>query len=197
MRPVYDSFAKYYDMLFAPAERLFLARSRRETLSLIPDAARTLEIGSGTGSNFQHYGNFHSPVASEVSAEMLRFAAAKTSAILLVRADAQDLPFTDNCFDAAFATLVFCSITEPERAFSEIIRVVRPGGTVVLLEHVRPDGVLGRFFDALNIATSALIDDHFNRRTALTAEECGLEVIELRRKFAGIINLIVCRVPSA
>lgn len=197
MRPVYESFAPCYDTLFAPAERLFLARLRREALSLIPDEAHTLEIGTGTGANFRHYGNFHSPVASELSAEMLRLASAKTSAISLVRADAQELPFTDYCFDAAFATLVFCSIPEPKKAFSEMMRVVRPGGTIVLLEHVRPDGILGRIFDALNVATSALIDDHFNRRTAMTAEECGLEMIELRRKFAGIFNLIVCRVPPA
>lgn len=194
MRPVYDSFAKYYDMLFAPAERLFLARLRQETLSLVPDEARTLEIGTGTGANFRHYGNFQSPVASELSAEMLQYASSKRSVVSLVRADAQYLPFAADSFDAAFATLVFCSIPEPKRAFAEIIRVVRPGGTVVLLEHVRPNGILGRFFDVLNLATTALIDDHFNRQTARTAEECGLELVDVQQSFAGVINIINCRV---
>ncbi|QQS34308.1 MAG: methyltransferase domain-containing protein [Acidobacteriota bacterium] len=191
---MYDSFAKYYDMLFAPAERLFLARLRQETLSLVPDEARTLEIGTGTGANFRHYGNFQSPVASELSAEMLQYASSKRSVVSLVRADAQYLPFAADSFDAAFATLVFCSIPEPKRAFAEIIRVVRPGGTVVLLEHVRPNGILGRFFDVLNLATTALIDDHFNRQTARTAEECGLELVDVQQSFAGVINIINCRV---
>jgi len=72
--------------------------------------------------------------------------------------------------------------------------VVRSGGTVVLLEHVRPGGVLGLLFDFLNLFTSRLFEDHINRRTAKTASEVGLEVVKVERSRLGIINLITCRV---
>jgi ubiquinone/menaquinone biosynthesis C-methylase UbiE len=125
---------------------------------------------------------------------MLKIAKGRAECIELVQADAQRLPFADNCFDAAFATLVFCSIPEPGLAFGEINRVVRPGGQVVLLEHVRPNSMLGYLFDALNRVTVAAMEDHFNRRTADLAAASGLRVVEVRRKLAGVINLIVCEV---
>jgi ubiquinone/menaquinone biosynthesis C-methylase UbiE len=104
------------------------------------------------------------------------------------------LPFAENSFDAAFATLVFCSIPQPELAFVELQRVVRPGGKIVLLEHVRPNGFLGYVFDLLNVFTVALIDDHFNRRTAQLAENSGLKLMEVRQKAGGAVNIIVCEV---
>jgi hypothetical protein len=73
-------------------------------------------------------------------------------------------------------------------------RVVRPGGTVVLLEHVRPRGILGPLFDLLNVFTTRLFADHVNRRTAAMVAEAGLEVIDVKSRLFGIINLIKCRV---
>lgn len=193
---VYDSFARFYDWLFAPAERRFLGRWRRETLSLVPEGSRLLELGAGTGANFEFYASPEKAVSSELSCEMLSFAAKKTRGNALIQADAEQLPFAAGSFDAAFATLVFCSIPRPENAFAELRRVVRPGGRVVLLEHVRPPGLLGKFFDLLNFATVALIDDHFNRRTAEAAVASGLRLVENRRKLADIVNLIVLENPA-
>ncbi|HMS09666.1 MAG TPA: class I SAM-dependent methyltransferase, partial [Pyrinomonadaceae bacterium] len=129
---VYDSFARFYDRLFAPAERRFLGRWRRETLSLVPEGSRLLELGAGTGANFEFYASPEKAVSSELSCEMLSFAARKARGNALVQADAEWLPFAAGSFDAAFATLVFCSIPQPENAFAELRRVVRPGGRVVL-----------------------------------------------------------------
>jgi ubiquinone/menaquinone biosynthesis C-methylase UbiE len=117
----------------------------------------------------------------------------RPAAVHLVQARAEDLPFADASFDAALATLVFCSVGSPARAFSELRRVVRPGGTVALLEHVRPPGLLGPVFDLLSLFTVALFDDHFNRRTADEARRAGLHVQRVERHALGIINLIVLK----
>lgn len=192
---VYDALARGYDLLFEPLERLALSRWRAEVFSHLPQQARLLELGAGTGLNFRHYPPVSFAAALELSKEMIRRARHRCTVQQMVQADAEKLPFSDGSFDAAFATLVFCSIPNPENAFSELRRVVKKGGRVVLLEHVRPEGLLGKVFDVLSVITVALIDDHFNRCTARTAEESGLKVIEVRKKLKGAVELIVCGNP--
>jgi len=189
---IYDKFAKGYDKAFAPFEKRFLSKWRAETLSYLPEHSKILEIGAGTGANFQFYPASKCAVASEISIKMLEFARDKTGEVRLVQAAAEVLPFAANSFDAAFATLVFCSIPKPENAFAELQRVVKPNGRIVLLEHVRPPGLPGFLFDFLNIFTVALIEDHFNRQTAKIAESAGLKILEVQPKAFGIINLIIC-----
>lgn len=194
MPAVYDKLASGYDLAFKPLDAIGLTRLRRETLGLLPVDGTILEVGAGTGANFEHYPHCKLAIASEYSIKMLEIAAGKTTSIRLVQANAEVLPFATNHFDAAFATLVFCSIPDPKSAFTELRRVVKPGGRVVVLEHVRPDGILGPVFDLLNLATVAIAEDHFNRRTAETAAAGGLKVVEVRKKMLGIVNLIVCEV---
>ena len=193
--PVYDRFAANYDRLIAPLERRVLARWRKETLALLPEESRVLEIGAGTGLNFPFYPRGARGVASELSCEMLKIAhgKAKPDGVHLVQAGAEQLPFGDATFDAAFATLVFCSVASPQKSFAELHRVVRPGGTIALLEHVRPKGILGFLFDALSILTVALFEDHFNRRTEREARRAGFQLVSVDRRALGIVNIIVCR----
>ncbi|MEP6900859.1 MAG: methyltransferase domain-containing protein [Actinomycetota bacterium] len=189
---IYDKLAKSYDQAFAPFEKRFLSKWREETLSFLPENAKILEIGAGTGANFKFYPTCQHAVASEISLKMLDFARRKTNSIELIQANAETLPFAENSFDAAFATLVFCSIPKPENAFAELQRIVKPNGKIILLEHVRPNGWLGFVFDFLNIFTVAIIEDHFNRQTAKFAEDSGLKILEIKQKAFGIVNLIVC-----
>ena len=193
--PVYDRFAPKYDRLIAPLERKFLSRLRSQTLSALPENSCILEVGAGTGLNFPFYPQGTRGVASELSCEMLKVARAKERppSVHLTLSNAEELPFVDASFDAAFATLVFCSVASPQRAFAELRRVVRPGGVVALLEHVRPKGVLGFLFDALSLLTVALFDDHFNRRTADEARRAGLQLISVECRALGIVNIIICQ----
>ncbi len=196
-RVVYDPLAKHYDCAFEPLEKWFLKKLRAETLRRIPPDSRILEIGCGTGLNFSYYSQTARGVASELSREMIARAKIKPrpAGIHLMQADAEALPFAENSFDAAFATLVFCSIASPPQAFAELRRVVRPGGTIALLEHVRPDNLLAPLFDALNLLTVPLFEDHFNRRTANEARRAGLEITRIERSLRGIVQLIACRNP--
>ena len=193
---IYDRLAGHYDRAVAPLERMFLARLRRRALRELPPEGRILEVGAGTGLNFPFYPHGAHGVASEFSCEMLKVARVKSrpASVHLVQTSAGQLPFPAASFDAAFATLVFCSLPSPQDAFKELRRVVRPGGSLVLLEHVRPNGLLGYAFDALNVLTVALLEDHFNRRTAEEAELAGLELVRVEPRLLGIFNLIVCRV---
>jgi len=191
----YDELAPRYEAI-SRFEQWFFPTLRAEALASVPANSRLLEIGAGTGLNFVHYPAGASGVASEPSAQMIKLARAKPKPlrITLVQNCAEQLPFADASFDAAFATLVFCSVTSQLAAFQEVRRVVRRNGSVVLLEHVRPNGLLGPLFDLLSVFTVRLFDDHLNRRTAETAQSAGLNVIDVQKRAWGIINLIRCKV---
>ena len=182
-----------------PLERRLLGSLRARALGGLPAGARLIEVGAGTGANFHLYPAGATGVACEPSREMIERARGRIGrpeGIRLVRCHAERLPFADQTFDAGLATLVLCSVEQPRRALSELRRVVRPGGLVILLEHVRPDGLLGHAFDALSLLTVALIDDHFNRRTADDARRVGLNVMRVERHALGIVQIISCRVDG-
>ncbi|MCA1564147.1 MAG: class I SAM-dependent methyltransferase [Acidobacteria bacterium] len=208
--PIYDALAPHYERALRPLELLILARLRAATLRALSGkgaggdsddgggggGGRLLEIGAGTGLNFPHYPPGARGAATEPSREMLRLAQTKPrpAGVRLVQTNAEALPFADDTFDAAFATLVFCSVASPPKAFAELRRVVRAGGRVALLEHVRPPGLLGPVFDLISRFTVRLCEDHFNRRTADEARRAGLRIISVEPHVLGIIQLIVCEV---
>lgn len=191
----YNEVAPKYEAI-SRFEQRFFPTLRAEALSLLPTNARILEVGAGTGLNFAHYPTGASGVASEPNSEMIKRASdkAKPSRVSLVQNCAEQLPFPDDSFEAAFATLVFCSVASPEASFAELRRVVRSGGKIILLDHVRPRGFLGLVFDVLNLFTVPLFADHMNRRTSELAKSAGLEVVEVRSHTCGIINLVTCKV---
>jgi ubiquinone/menaquinone biosynthesis C-methylase UbiE len=190
---IYDRYAGAYDRILSPLESAFLSQWRKELIGILPSSGPIIEIGAGTGLNFKYFKNLSDLVATDISIEMLRLAHNRAPGVKIVRADAGRMPFHDDSFSSGIGTLVLCSVEDPQAVFSELRRVVRNNGTLVFLEHVRPSGLMGPIFDLLNMATTRLIGDHFNRRTEKLLCDFGFEMICVKKKLAGIVNLIQCR----
>ncbi len=181
------SQGELYDLLMARANEAGLDAQRAALVEGL--AGEVLEVGAGTGLQLRHYGGGARVTAIEPDAEF-RARAAQVAAgapvpVRLVDATAEALPFGDASFDHAVCGLVLCSVGDPARALGELRRVVRPGGTVRLLEHVRSErvvpGLLMDLFDPLWVALNKQ-GCHMNRRTARAVEQAGF-TIEAREPF--------------
>ena len=189
--------ARLYDRLTAPMERMLgLVRGRAWVFERVAKG-RVLEVGAGTGKNLPYYPERAFVVASDLSPGMLARAVEKardrSRAVRFVVTDAEDLAFRDGAFDTVLATCVFCTVPDPVRGLREARRVLKDGGEVVLLEHMRPQGFLGRLFDLLDPMASRLMGPHINRRTLDNIRRAGLVVVEERTVFSDWIKVIVAR----
>lgn len=182
---IYDRVAPLYDLYSAPAEWFGGTKRRRRLLLGARDDV--LEVGVGTGLNLPYYPVDAKVVGIDVSPRMLTRARARTeqadAEVELQVADVEDLPFADDRFDTVTATCVFCSVDRPVRGLQELARVVKPGGRVLLLEHVRPSNpVLGSLADLISPLTRRLFGPSVNRRTERNVEAAGLEPVSVRRE---------------
>jgi SAM-dependent methyltransferase len=187
--------AALYDPFFWLAERAGLAARRRALLAGV--SGRVLEIGAGTGLNLAHYPAEVDLVVSEpdeAMAERLRTRAAVLDRpVEPVIAGADALPFPDDSFDTVVSTLVLCTVPDQHAALAEVARVLRPGGRLLFLEHVRSDSPrLARWQDRLNRPWSAFAEGcNCNRRTldALAAGPLTLGAVE-RGTFRAMVPLL-------
>lgn len=145
-----------------------------------------IEVGCGTGLNFEHYPGGLRVAAVEPLDDFRRFAARRAHAvsaeISVIAGDAQRLPFADHTFHAAVATLVFCSVPDASRGLRELRRVLRPGGSVRLLEHVRSDaGWAAIVQDLANPLWRYLMDGcNLNRDTVAAVASAGWAIDAVR-----------------
>jgi ubiquinone/menaquinone biosynthesis C-methylase UbiE len=137
------AFAACYDRV---AERLEAGEHAERRAALVARARGTvLEIGAGTGLNLPHYReDVDDLVLTEPNVAMLdrlrpKLAAVRGRSPSLMRAPAEQLPFPDAMFDSVVATLVLCTVPDVRAALREIGRVLRPGGRLLFLEHVRSE----------------------------------------------------------
>lgn len=167
-----------YDLFMAPLEAGPVGRWRERLWSGVPGAGLGLEVGTGTGVNLPLHPAGATVVASELSPRLSRRARRRhpTARARLLAADACALPFRSDAFDWVVATFVFCEVEDPARAFAELRRVMRPGGTLHMLEHVRPGGAWGHAAAALSRVTAPLLGEHLDRRTAQHATDAGFRI---------------------
>jgi ubiquinone/menaquinone biosynthesis C-methylase UbiE len=186
--------ARVYEPVLHPLERLWLGRVRALLWDGVPRDGPGLEIGAGTGLNLAHHPAGSRVVVSDVSmAMLLELRRRRGDAVTLVAADAQALPFRDGSFAWEAATLVFCEVPDPVRGLAEVRRTLRPQGTLHLLEHVRPHGLLGAAARLLTAVTGPLLGEHFDRDTAGSAARAGFEIEERREWLRGGLLLLRAR----
>ena len=206
MGRIYDAtwgrgFAAIYDRGLKATEEAGLRQMRRETLA--EASGRTLDIGAGTGANL---GLFPPQVSELVLAEpdphMLKKLKSKLAGagegVSTVEAAAEDLPLADDSVDTVVFTLVLCTVPDPAAALSEAARVLRPGGKLLFVEHVRSRHPgLARWQDRLEKPWRFLADGcHCNRDTIATLEASPFEIEQVEHtrlpKTAPIIRPLVC-----
>jgi SAM-dependent methyltransferase len=177
-------FAALYDRLGRRAERGALGARRRE---LLRDAdGRVLEVGAGTGANLPHYPAIRELVLAEPDAAMRRRIGPRLGGLAfpvdLIDAAAEELPLPDASVDAVVSTFVLCSVDDPSRALAEARRVLRPGGRLLFIEHVRAQGRAARWQDGLVPVWRLLAAGcHPNRDSVGAIRRAGFAVTALRR----------------
>lgn len=201
-------FALTYDRQMTRVEKAGL-RAYRDGL-LAGAAGRVLEIGAGTGSNLRFYGPaVESLTLTEPEIPMMRRleqkARAQAPTAVVLRAPAEDLPFPDDSFDVAVSTLVLCGVDDQPRALRELRRVLRPGGQLLFLEHVRSgDARLARSQDRMNGFNRFVVGCDCNRPTLSSIQDAGFTIAHVDHstmakvpKFASPVIVGSATAPAA
>jgi len=194
----FNHIAPFYDVLETLAELLYKGW-RRRAWSLI-QGQKVLEVGVGTGKNIPHYPSEVAITGIDLSDRMLKRARQKGASLeknlSLHQMDVQSMDFPDNAFNSAIATFTFCSVPNPVVGLKEVARVVKPGGQIVLLEHVRSTvPILGKLMDWLDPLVVRLMGPHINRRTVENVQRAGLIIENVAELDPfGVYKLIVARV---
>ena len=197
----YQRIAPLYDLLDLPFEY----RRYRRIRPLLFDglSGRILDAGVGTGRNAPFYPRGTRVVGIDLSPAMLVHAERRrtqsAASIELRQMDVANLDFPSASFDAAVATFLFCVLADDQQvpALRELRRVVRPGGTIRLLEYVRPRSLLRRLSVAMWKPWVAwAYGAGFDRNTAQHIPEADLELLDAKFVVDDLMQLLTVRVPD-
>jgi SAM-dependent methyltransferase len=191
MGRIYDAtwgraFSVLYDSMLKGTEDAGLREMRRETLRAA--RGRTVDLGAGTGANLDLYPDAVTELVlaepdPHMARQLRRKLANHSDPAELVEAPAERLPFDDSSFDTAVFTLVLCTVPDPAATLAEAARVLKPGGRLLFVEHVRAeDPRVARWQDRLEGPWRFLGDGcHCNRDTVASIEASPLTVERVER----------------
>ncbi len=181
----------FYDYM----DRMIDDKKRTQALSLVK--GNVLEVGVGTGKNLSFYPPGTNLTGIDFSLGMLNKARAKVEKldlpinVSLLEMDAQNMSFEDNTFDTVVATCVFCSVPDPVKGLSEVKRVCKADGQIILLEHMRSNNpIIGKIMDIINPLTLYLIGSNINRKTMENLEKANIKVESHENLLGEIFKLI-------
>lgn len=191
-RKRYNRIATIYDYIEGSPKKW------RQLLWSKVEGSKILEVGVGTGKNFPFYPKDTEVTAIDFSEKMLRRARARAEKqvlkVELRQMDVQNIEFNDDSFDTVVGSFVFCSVPDPVRGLKEVERVCKPGGKVVLLEHVlSANRILAWVMNAVNPMVTRIMGPNINRRTVENVARSGLKLEQVTDLAAGIFKLIEAR----
>ncbi len=185
--PSHRRFATYYERVSNnESERHYMEPLRWKLIARA--RGLVLEVGAGNGLNFAIYdpAQVERVEAIEPDSTMLSYARERVQAarvpITLTQATAEALPFADATFDSVVVTLVFCSVGDPLKGLQEIRRVLKPGGKLLMIEHVRSDNRLVALMQSalIPLTTRLAGNCHWNRDTLQTVRDAGFQINDKR-----------------
>ncbi len=190
--PIFDILAGGYDLFMWPLEWALLTRLRRRAGGAL--GGQVLEIGVGTGANLPIYPPGVQVIGVDNSIEMLKVACRRPAraTVTCIQMDAHHLAFADASFDQVSGALLLCNVAHPATVLTEIHRILRPGGRLVLLEHVRgPAPFLARLTDYLDYPWHAWSRScHLNRETAATVAATSFTIRKTESHLFGLFQII-------
>lgn len=194
IRQRYDRLAPWFDGLEGFLEGLIFRRLRKK-LWAMADGEHILEVGVGTGKNFGFYPEFARMTAIDFSPKMLEQAQRKRERkqiqVDLDLMDVQRLYYADNSFDTVVASFVFCSVPSPRKGLKEIYRVLKPGGQLLLLEHVLSSNkFMAMLMNFLNPLVLRLVGANINRQTIKNVQACQFRSILIDPSSSDMIKVI-------
>ncbi|MFW9990599.1 MAG: class I SAM-dependent methyltransferase [Candidatus Odinarchaeota archaeon] len=198
VRKRYDRYSRFYDRFEGRMEQIVFQNLREQVIGSLK--GNVLEIGVGTGKNLPHYHPGTEVTGIDISRGMLvkarnRLPLFRGESIELRLMDAGELAFNDGMFDTVVCTFVLCSVPAPVRAVTEMLRVLKPGGWIILLEHVlskMPLVALGQRL--LNPLTRGLLGYNIDRDTVNILRRASAVIMkdqDLTK--TDLLKLIICR----
>lgn len=191
----YNRIAPYFDVMEGLLEFTLLNRWRKQTWEKVSGES-ILEIGVGTGKNFNFYPAGKNITAIDFSEKMLARALEKSRRnavrVNLSLMDVQNLAFAADSFDCVVCTFVFCSVPDPTLGLREIHRILKPGGQIIMLEHVLSSNrILAAVMQSLNPLVKKIAGANINRRTVETVRRSPLQKTEATPVSADLVKLII------
>jgi ubiquinone/menaquinone biosynthesis C-methylase UbiE len=199
VRRLQDETAPHYDRFMRVFDRTLFAGGREWACSRA--SGEVLEVAVGTGRNLPYYPADVRLTGIELSPQMLEIARKRVHDlgrdVDLRLGDAQQLEFEDESFDTVIITFALCTIPDDHLAAAEAHRVLRPGGRLVVLEHVRspslPIRAVQRALDPLSVRFAA---DHLVRDPLDYLGGIGFAIESVERLKRGIVERVVARKPG-
>ena len=199
-RRAWDEQAASYDKRIGWFERRVFGTDNRPWAAQRARGA-VLEVAVGTGLNIPLYGRDVRLTGIDISPAMLDIARKRAAEVGrdadLREGDAHELPFADASFDTVVCTLSLCNIPDPDRAVAEMKRVLRPGGRLVLVDHVRSSNrVVYLIQKAIEFISIRVDGDHMTRRPLNQVVAHGFEIVEHDRFRWGIVERLSATKPG-
>lgn len=199
-RKRYDRIAQIYDALEWLPEFQF-QHWRKDLWRNVHQDEKVLELGVGTGKNMPYFPQGTQITAIDISEKMLARAGRRAKRlgidVKLQVADAQELPYTDAAFDTVVTTFVFCSVPDPIKGLREARRVLKPGGRLLMVEHVLSEhALLRQLMEWLDPVTHFLWGAHIDRETVANARTAGFIRVREQDLALDIVKRIEANAPD-